>query len=89
MILRSAIRTSSSLIIRRLFSKDSSSLTPTDSSSEGKKDLSTKKSPTQIATPKRAFTLIDPKTMHQIQRVDQMPINNEIDYIRHRLTENR
>lgn len=76
-------------MIRRVFSKDSSSLTPTDSSSEGKKDLSTKKSSTQIATPKRAFTLIDPKTMHQIQRVDQMPINNEIDYIRHRLTENR
>ena len=39
--------------------------------------------------PKRAFTLINPQTMHQIKRVDDVPLNNEMDYFRHRLTENR
>jgi len=33
--------------------------------------------------------LIDPKTVHQIKRIDEMPIKNEMDLIRHRLTENR
>lgn len=73
------------MFLRRFLSKDSS-LTPT----EGEKELtSTKKQPAEISTPKRAFTLLDPRTMHQIKRIDQDPIHNEIDYVRHRLTENR
>ena len=85
MHLRAVRRTWSSLSFRRFFSKD----LPTVGSEAKGKELSTEKTPTEIVTPKRAFTLINPKTMHQIQRVDQMPINNEMDYVRHRLTENR
>jgi hypothetical protein len=72
------------LFIRRFASKDSSITTTTDS----KKELTTKKS-SEISTPKRAFTLIDPKTVHQIKRIDDVPLKNEMDYVRHRLTENR
>lgn len=69
------------LLLRRFASKDSS-LTTTDSN----KELTTKK-PSEIARPKRAFTLINPKTSHQLKRIDDVPIQNEIDFIRHRLTE--
>jgi hypothetical protein len=74
------------LFIRRFASKDSS-LTTT----EEKKEVTTttKKSATEITKPKRAFTLIDPKTVHQIKRIDDTPINNTMDFVRHRLTENR
>jgi hypothetical protein len=73
------------LFIRRFVSKDSSLIT-----TEGKKEITTtKKSSSEIARPKRAFTLIDPKTVHQIKRIDETPINNEMDYVRHRLTEKR
>jgi hypothetical protein len=71
------------LFIRRFASKDSS-LTTTDLN----KELTTKKS-SDISTVKRAFTLVDPKTIHQIKRVDEAPIKNEMDFVRHRLTENR
>jgi hypothetical protein len=71
------------LFIRRFASKDSS-LTTTDLN----KELTTKKS-SDISIPKRAFTLVDPKTIHQIKRVDEAPIKNEMDFVRHRLTENR
>jgi hypothetical protein len=71
------------LFIRRFASKDSS-LTTTDS----QKELTTKKS-SDISTPKRAFTLINPKTIHKIKRIDEVPIKNEMDLIRYRLTENR
>ena len=70
-------------LFRRYASNDSSLTTP-----NADKDLATKKS-SDIAMPKRAFTLINPQTMHQIKRVDDVPLNNEMDYIRHRLTENR
>ncbi len=73
------------LFIRRFVSKDSSLIT-----TEGKKEITTtKKSSSEIVRPKRAFTLIDPKTVHQIKRIDETPINNEMDYVRHRLTEKR
>ncbi|CAF4307667.1 unnamed protein product, partial [Adineta steineri] len=65
-------------------SKDSSITTTTDSN----KDLTTEKS-SEISTVKRAFTLINPKTVHEIKRIDDTPIKNEMDLIRHRLTENR
>lgn len=75
------------VFLRRFLSKDSSVVT-----TEGKKELTsttTTEKPSEIATPKRAFTLINPRTVHQIKRVDEEKINNSIDYIRHRLTENR
>ena len=73
------------LFVRRFASKDSS-LTTT----EGKQDVTTtKKSTTEVAKPKRAFTLIDPKTVHQIKRIDETPVNNLMDFVRHRLTVNR
>ena len=71
------------LFIRRFASNDSS-ITTTDTSKELVKETSK-----EVSTKKRAFTLIDPKTAHQIKRIDEMPIKNEMDYIRHRLTENR
>ena len=73
------------VFLRRFLSKDSS-LTPT----EGKKELTSNTTKaSEISTPKRAFTLIDPRTVHQIKRIDEAPIKNEMDYVRHRLTENR
>ena len=73
------------LFVRRFASKDSSITT-----TEGKQDVTTtKKSTTEVAAPKRAFTLLDPKTVHQIKRVDERPVNNLMDFVRHRLTENR
>ena len=71
------------LCIRRFASKDSS-ITTTDSTKE-----LTKKDASEVSTTKRAFRLLDPKTAHQIKRIDEAPIKNEIDFIRHRLTENR
>ena len=85
MTLKLSKRLINQLFLRRFLSKDSS-LTPTD----GKKELtSTTEKPSEISTPKRAFTLIDPRTVHQIKRIDEQPINNTLDYLRHRLTENR
>lgn len=73
------------ICIRRFASNDSS-ITTTDS----KKKLTTKKTTTtELTSPKRAFTLIDPKTVHQIKRIDDVPLNNEMDILRHRLTDNR
>ncbi len=71
------------LFLRRFASKDSS-VTTIDSN----KELTTKKT-SEISTPKRAFTLIDPKTIHRIKRVDEVTIKNEMDLIRFRLTEKR
>jgi len=72
------------LFIRRLSSKDS--LTTTN---DQQKALANQKQSTELIRPKRAFTLINPKTMHEIKRIDDVPIKNELDYIRHRLTEKR
>jgi len=83
MTLKLTKRLINQLFIRRYASNDSS-LTTNDSN----KQLTTKKS-SEISTPKRAFTLVDPKTAHLIKRVDEIPIKNEMDLIRHRLTENR
>ncbi|CAF1133712.1 unnamed protein product [Rotaria sordida] len=69
------------LFVRRFASNDSS-ITPIDPN----KDLTIKK-PSEISTKKRAFTLINPQTVHQIKRIDDVPIQNEMDFIRHRLTE--
>ncbi|CAF2596633.1 unnamed protein product [Rotaria sp. Silwood2] len=71
------------LFIRRFVSNDSSVTTI-----DPNKELTTKK-PSEISTPKRAFTLINPQTAHQIRRIDDAPVDNEIDFIRHRLTEKR
>ncbi|CAF4948791.1 unnamed protein product, partial [Rotaria sp. Silwood1] len=81
MTLKLTRRFISQLFIRRFLSNDSS-VTTIDSN----KELTTKK-PSEISKPKRAFTLINPKTAHQIKRIDDVPIQNEIDFIQHRLTE--
>lgn len=75
------------LCFRRFASSNDSSLSTT-TTTDSKKELTTKKV-TDLATHKRAFSLIDPKTVHQIKRVDDVTIKNEMDLIRHRLTENR
>ena len=75
------------LFIRRFASNDSS-VTTTSLPPDANKELTSKK-PSEVSKPKRAFTLINPKTAHQIKRIDETPIKNEMDYIRHRLTENR
>lgn len=71
-------------MLSRRFASNDSSLTPPDPP----KAVTTEK-PSEVAAPKRAFTLIDPKTIHLIKRVDDVPLKNEMDYVRHRLTENR
>ncbi|CAF1159132.1 unnamed protein product [Adineta steineri] len=86
MTLRLTRRFVHQLFIRRYASKDSS-ITTTTTTHENK-DLTTEKS-SEISTVKRAFTLINPKTVHEIKRIDDTPIKNEMDLIRHRLTENR
>ncbi|CAF1577657.1 unnamed protein product [Adineta ricciae] len=86
MSLRLTRRLINQLFIRRFASNDSS--VTTTSPPDANKELTTKKS-SEVSTPKRAFTLINPKTAHQIKRIDETPIKNEMDYIRHRLTENR
>jgi hypothetical protein len=73
----------SQLFIRRFASNDSSLTT-----SDPNKEVATKKT-SELSTIKRAFTLVDPKTAHQIKRIDEAPIKNEMDFIRYRLTENR
>ena len=83
MTLKLTRRLLNQLFIRRYASNDSS-VTTTDPN----KELTTKKS-SEISTPKRAFTLVNPQTAHLIKRVDEVPIKNEMDLVRHRLTENR
>ena len=79
---------SSHLICRRFNSNDSS-LTKTPGTGKELDAKSTADKPKELTKPKRAFTLLQPETIHKIRRIDDVPINNEMDYVRHRLTEKR
>lgn len=83
-------RLSTCRFLSRRFNSNESSITSNDSnSSKELEKTKTNETSKDLVQLKRAFTLLKPETMHTIKRVDDTPMNNELDYIRFRLNENR